>query len=119
MDMRKWTQFSTVFSSVKLSTPEMQVGGKVDIVAGPGTEKVHYTATITALDPEKLLQYTRAGGPLPGTSEWKVTATKYGSELHYTNTYNHELAEPVKKSLSHAMERLLQDIRTAAENSDI
>ena len=115
MDMRKWTEFSQIFTEIQYPTGEMQVGQKAKITAGPGEVKVNYTATITELEPEKRLKYERSGGPLPGTSEWQLKARNDLSEISYNNTFFHELAEPVKISMAQTMDKFLAEIRDTAE----
>lgn len=116
MDMRKWSQISSIFSEVRFSGTDYQTGAEGVITAGPGNEKVNYHARIVALEPEKMLQYERTGGPLPGTSTWEIVSNGRGCELHYTNNYRDTLADAVQQSLIKTMDRFLHDLRDAAEN---
>lgn len=115
MDVRKWPEISEIFRTVTLSTRELQQGAEAEIIAGPGQEKVNYTAKITACEPGNLLEYERSGGPLPGKSTWKIVPNGNGCRLEYTNTYQHDLPAPVKDALAHAMDRFLQDLKSAVE----
>ncbi|MFQ5630631.1 MAG: SRPBCC family protein [bacterium] len=116
MDMRKWSEISDIFAKIDLSSPEMKVGEEVNIVAGPGEEKVHYIAKITACEPCQRLEYSRIGGPLPGKSEWQISANHTGSELHFENTFNDPLPASVKKSMEMTMDKFLSEMKAAAEN---
>lgn len=118
MDLRKWSEISKIFATVSVPADELKTGVEAEIVAGPGPEKINYRATITAVEPGRLLQYERSGGPLPGTSTYEIIENGNGCKLMYTNNYRDTLAEPVQESLSHTMERFLEDLRSAAENSD-
>lgn len=116
LDMRKWNEISNLFSEIDTSSQNLQVGDEARITAGPGVEKVNYTATIVALEPEKRLEYMRSGGPLPGKSEWEILPNGEGIEVAYHNTFNDQLAEPVKRSMEQTMERFLGDLKLAVEN---
>lgn len=117
MDMRKWSQISTIFKKVDLSSTEMKVGETALITAGPGEEIVNYSAKITTFEPAKKLAYFRSGGPLPGKSEWQIMANGSGSKVSFENTFQDQLPEPVKKSMEQTMERFLSDMKSAAENA--
>lgn len=116
MNMRRWSEFSTLFTKIDYPNSSMQVGDEAKITAGPGTEKVNYTARITVLDPGKRLEYLRTGGPLPGKSAWEISPNPGSCEINYSNTFEHELPDPVKKSMGNAMERFLADLKLAVEN---
>lgn len=116
MDMRKWTEFSDLFADVKMSSPELKVGEEIRITAGPGDEKVNYTAKITVFEPAKKLEYSRTGGPLPGKSEWHISSNGSGSEVHFNNIFQDPLPEPVVKSMELTMDNFLGDLKNAVEN---
>jgi hypothetical protein len=116
MDMRKWSEISSIFTKVDLSSTEMKVGGEANIIAGPGDEKVNYIAKITACEPGQKLEYFRTGGPLPGKSEWSIAANHSGSEIRFMNTFDDPLPEPVKHSMIATMDRFLGDLKIAVEN---
>ena len=116
MDCRKWPDISTIFKSVTAEGKRLNKGSRVDVVAGPGSEKVHYTATIVDLQDEARLAYERTGGPLPGDSVWELESHNGSTKIHYKNTYLHTLAKPVETSLAHSMERFLDDLQKAAED---
>lgn len=116
MDMRKWAEISNIFAKIDLSSNEMKVGEEARIVAGPGEEKVQYTAKITACEPSHRLEYFRTGGPLPGKSEWQISENHNGSEVHFANTFDDPLPIPVKKSMELTMDKFLNDMKMAVEN---
>lgn len=116
LDMRKWADFSDLFAEVEMSSPEMKVGEEIRITAGPGHEKVTYTAKITAFKPAQKLEYSRTGGPLPGKSEWHISSNGKSSEVHFNNTFQDPLPEPVVKSMELTMDKFLGDLKAAVEN---
>lgn len=115
MDMRRWPEISPIFAEVSPANAELAAGTVLTIVAGPGEEKVHYTAEITALEAPRRLSYRRSGGPLPGLSDWHLTPTARGTMITYANKYDHDLAPPVQASICRAMERFLDELRRVAE----
>ena len=118
MDMRKWSDISSIFTKIDLNTAVMEVGGEAKITAGPGNEKVNYVAKITEMEPAKRLAYSRHGGPLPGKSEWEIQPIQNGSTMvHYNNTFEHSLPEAVVKSMESTMEKFLHDLKAAVESS--
>lgn len=110
MDMRRWPDISNIFSEVASTGASMTRGVKLSIVAGPGEEKVHYTAEITECEAPRRLYYKRTGGPLPGVSEWHLTPSARGTMITYTNKYDHDLAPPVQASICRAMEKFLEEM---------
>jgi len=110
MDMRRWPDISNIFSEVTPTETSMTRGVKLSIVAGPGEEKVHYTAEITVCEAPRRLSYKRTGGPLPGESEWHLTPSARGTMITYTNKYDHDLAPPVQASICRAMEKFLEEM---------
>ncbi len=119
MDILKWPEFSDIFTEVSLDNGNVALGAKAQITAGPGEEKVNYSAQITAFQPSKKLAYSRSGGPLPGDSEWEILPAENGSTVIYRNSFDHALAEPVKESMAKTMERFLAQIKKVAENSQV
>lgn len=117
MDMRRWCEISSIFTKVDLSNGKMEVGGEAKITAGPGDEKVNYTARITVLEPGRRLAYARSGGPLPGRSEWEIQPNHQGATISYHNTFDHTLPDPVVKSMESTMERFLGDLKAAVESN--
>jgi len=115
MDLRKWKDFSQIFAEVDCTAPDFNIGQQAKITAGPGAEKITYTATITALEAAKKLAYRRSGGPLPGISEWEISKNDSLCEISYNNTFTHELPQPVQKSMTTVMDNFLQDIKNAVE----
>jgi len=110
MDMRRWPDISNIFSEVTSTETAMTRGVKLSIVAGPGEEKVRYTAVITVCEAPRRLSYKRTGGPLPGESEWHLTPSARGTMITYTNKYDHDLAPPVQASICRAMEKFLEEM---------
>jgi uncharacterized protein YndB with AHSA1/START domain len=110
MDMRRWPDISKIFSEITLTGSSIAEGARLSIVAGPGEEKVRYTAEITACEAPRRLSYKRTGGPLPGESEWHLTPSARGTMITYTNKYDHDLATPVQASICRAMEKFLEEM---------
>jgi hypothetical protein len=115
MDMRRWPEISNIFSEITPPEASITEGAQLFIVAGPGEEKVRYSAEITAWEAPRHLAYKRRGGPLPGASDWHLRPTARGTMLTYTNHYDQDLAPPVQASICRAMEKFLEDIARAAK----
>lgn len=116
LDLRRWPQISKIFQQVETKDTPMEVGARFVVTAGPGEATVQYHVEIIAYDQNLgRLVYKRTGGPLPGTSEWSLTASANGAKVEYTNYYQHDLASAVLSSISRAMIRFLNDLREAAE----
>ncbi len=110
MDMRRWPDISNIFTEVVSNNTPITAGVKLTIVAGPGEEKVRYTAEITECEAPRRLAYKRTGGPLPGESDWHLTPTARGTMITYTNKYEHDLPPPVQASICRAMEKFLEEM---------
>jgi len=115
MDLRRWPGISPIFEEVSPAATEPTIGAVFTIVAGPGEEKVRYTAEIAEYEAPRRLSYRRSGGPLPGTSAWHLTPTARGTMITYTNKYDHDLASPVQASICRAMERFLGELQRLAQ----
>lgn len=115
MDMRRWPEISNIFSGVTFVDASMTTGAKLSILAGPGEEKVRYTAEITAYEAPRRLSYKRIGGPLPGDSDWHLRPTARGTMITYTNNYDDDLAPQVQAAICRAMEKFLDDMTLAAQ----
>ncbi len=116
LDLRRWPEISPIFQHVEAQDIAMQVGSRFIITAGPGETKVRYNVEILACDESMgRLVYKRTGGPLPGTSEWLLTASGGSTKVEYTNHYNPDLPSPALSSISRAMIRFLTDLRAAIE----
>jgi uncharacterized membrane protein len=116
LDLRRWPEISSIFQHVEAQNDSMQVGARFIVTAGPGETKVQYSVEIITCDEQMgRLAYNRTGGPLPGTSEWTLISSPAGTKIDYTNHYKHDLASPVLSSISRAMIRFLNDLRTAVE----
>lgn len=116
LDLTRWPEISPIFQQVESLDGSMEVGSRFVVTAGPGEAKVQYHVEIVAYDESMgRLAYKRTGGPLPGTSEWILTAGATGAKVEYTNYYQHDLTSTVLSSISRAMIRFLNDLREAIE----
>jgi uncharacterized protein YndB with AHSA1/START domain len=115
MDMRRWPEISRIFDEVSTDAAALTTGTMLTIIAGPGEEKVRYTAEITAYEAPRRLSYRRSGGPLPGSSDWHLTPTARGTMITYANKYDHDLELPAQASICRAMERFLEELQRVAQ----
>ena len=115
MNMRRWPEISNIFDEVSTDNAALAAGTVLSIVAGPGEEKVRYTAEITAYEAPRRLSYHRGGGPLPGSSDWHLTPTARGTMITYANKYDHDLEPPVQVSICRAMEKFLDELQRVAQ----
>lgn len=119
LDIAHWPKVSPIFQEVEPLDDTMKTGARYIVTAGPGEAKVKYNLEVVACDQSLgRLVYKRTGGPLPGTSEWSLATTPSGTRVVYTNYYQHDLNSTVLSSIMRAMERFLNDLRNAVENSD-
>jgi len=118
LNLSRWPEVSSIFQNVEPQDESMQVGSRYVVTAGPGETQVKYNVEIVTCEEKSgKLTYERTGGPLPGTSEWSLTPTATGTKVEYTNYYQHDLTSTVLSSITRAMERFLEDLRTAVESS--
>jgi hypothetical protein len=116
MNITHWPEISPIFQKVESPDDSMQVGSRFTVTAGPGEAKVQYNFEIVTYDESmRRLVYKRTGGPLPGTSEWSLTASPSGTKVDYINYYQHDLTSTVLSLISRAMIRFLNDLRAAIE----